>query len=107
MWIMRGEMEALAREKVVMDIKMLHSLTNYCHFIPQLNGQARAFIISNFPGWDWNDFTPRLIKKKILCFNEKDNPGYTMLSQGWFISSEVKSIEFIPQKNGVRVRIHS
>jgi hypothetical protein len=91
--------------KVVLDIEMLKSLTNYCHFIPQLNGQAEAFIIENFPEWDWNDFVPRLIDKKILRFNEKDNPEFTMLSQGLFISADVQVIEFIPQKNGVRVKV--
>jgi hypothetical protein len=32
------------------------------------------------------------------------NPEFTMLSQGLFISSDVQSIEFIPQKKGVRVK---
>ena len=91
--------------KVVLDIEMLKGLTNYCHFIPQLNGQAEAFIAENFPEWDWNDFVPRLIDKKILKFNELDNPEFTMLSQGLFISADVQAIEFIPQKNGVRVKV--
>ena len=84
---------------------MLKSITNYCHFIPQLNGQARTFITEHFPGWDWNDFVPRLIDKGILKFNELDNPEFTKLSQGLFISSDVQAIEFIPQKNGVRVKV--
>jgi hypothetical protein len=28
-----------------------------------------------------------------------------MLSQGLFISADVQAIEFIPQKNGVRVKV--
>jgi hypothetical protein len=95
----------MTKSKVVMDIEMLKSLTHYCHFIPQLNGQAEAFITENFPGWDWNDFVPRLIDKKILRFNEADNPEFTMLLQGLFISADVQAIEFIPQKNGVRVKV--
>lgn len=95
----------MTKSKVVLDIKMLGRLTNYCHFIPQLNGQARAFIESSFPGWDWNDLVPRLIDKKILRFNEKDNPEFTMLPQGLFISADIQAIEFIPQKNGVRVKV--
>mgnify|MGYP000941297529 CR=1 FL=1 len=95
----------MTKSKVVMDLKMLSSLTNYCHFIPQLNGQARAFIERNFPGWDWNDLVPRLIDKKILKFNELDNPDFIMLSQGLFISADVQAIEFIPQKNGIRVKV--
>jgi len=95
----------MTKSKVVVDIKMLGRLTNYCHFIPQLNGQARASIESNFPGWDWNDFVPRLIDKKILKFNELDNPEFRMLSQGLFISVDVQAIEFTPQKNGIRVKV--
>jgi hypothetical protein len=95
----------MTKSKVVMDIKMLGRLTNYCHFIPQLNGQAREFIERNFPEWEWNDFVPRLIDKKILKFNELDNPEFTMLSQGLFVSVDVQAIEFIPQKNGVRVKV--
>jgi hypothetical protein len=95
----------MTKAKVVLDIKMLGRLTNYCHFIPQLNGHARSFIESNFPGWDWNDFVPRLIDKKILKFQELDNPEFTMLSQGLFISADVQAIEFMPQKNGVRVKV--
>ncbi len=95
----------MTNSKVVMDFEMLSRLTNYCHFIPQLNGQARAFIAKHFPGWDWNDFVPRLIDKGILKFNEPDNPEFTKLSQGLFISADVQAIEFIPQKNGVRVKV--
>jgi hypothetical protein len=48
---------------------------------------------------------PRLIDKKILKFNELDNPEFRMLSQGLFISVDVQAIEFMPQKNGVRVKV--
>jgi hypothetical protein len=30
---------------------------------------------------------------------------YAMLAQGLFISADVQAIEFIPQKNGVRVKV--
>jgi hypothetical protein len=33
------------------------------------------------------------------------NPEFTMLLQGLFISTDVQAIEFIPQKNGVRVKV--
>ena len=95
----------MTKSQITFDIDMLKSITNYCHFIPQLNGQARTFITEHFPGWDWNDFVPRLIDKGILKFNELDNPDFTKLSQGLFIASDVQAIEFIPQKNGVRVKV--
>lgn len=99
-----AEVGAAVRLKIVMDIEMLRRVTNYAHWIPGLRGLYREFFAEHFPGWDWNDFVPRLIDKKILRFNEKDNPEFTMLSQGLFISADVQAIEFIPQKNGVRVK---
>ena len=100
-----AEAGAAVRSKIIMDIEMLRSVTNYAHWIPGLRGLYREFFAEQFPGWDWNDFVPRLIDKKILKFNEVGNPEFTMLSQGLFISSDVQSIEFIPQKKGVRVKV--
>jgi hypothetical protein len=100
-----AESGAAVRSKIIMDIEMLRSVTNYAHWIPGLRGLYREFFAEHFPGWDWNDFVPRLIDKKILLFNEADNPQFTKLSQGLFVSADVQSIEFIPQKNGVRVKV--
>ena len=99
-----AEAGAAVRSRIIMDIEMLRRVTNYAHWIPGLRGLYREFFAEHFPGWDWNDFVPRLIDKKILRFNEVGNPEFTMLSQGLFISSDVQSIEFIPQKKGVRVK---
>ena len=84
---------------------MLRALTGYAHWIPITKGLHEEFFAENFPGWDWNDLVPRLLDKKILKFNERDNPDFIMLSQGLFIASDIQSIEFIPQKNGVRVKV--
>jgi hypothetical protein len=100
-----AEAGAAVRSKIIMDIEMLRSVTNYAHWIPGLKGLYREFFAEHFPGWDWNDFVPRLIDKKILRFNEVGNPEFTMLLQGLFISTDVQAIEFIPQKNGVRVKV--
>ena len=100
-----AEAGAAVRSKIIMDIEMLRSVTNYAHWIPGLRGLYREFFAEHFPGWDWNDFVPRLIDKKILRFNEKDNPEFTMRPQGLFISADVQAIEFIPQKNGIRVKV--
>ena len=100
-----AEAGAAVRSKIIMDTEMLRSVTNYAHWIPGLRSLYREYFADHFPGWDWNDFVPRLIDKKILRFNEKDNPEFTMLLQGLFISADVQAIEFIPQKNGVRVKV--
>lgn len=100
-----AESGATARSKIIMDIELLTRVTGYAHWIPGLRGLYREFFAEHFPGWDWNDFVPRLIDKGILKFNELDNPEFTKLSQGLFISTDVQTIEFIPQKNGVRVKV--
>ena len=100
-----AESGATARSKIIMDIELLTKVTGYAHWIPGIRGLYREFFAEHFPGWDWNDFVPRLIDKGILKFNELNNPEFTKLSQGLFISADVQSIEFIPQKNGVRVKV--
>ena len=100
-----AEYGATGRSKIIMDIEMLTRVTGYAHWIPGIRGLYREFFAEHFPGWDWNDFVPRLIDKGILKFNELDNPEFTKLSQGLFISADVQAIEFIPQKNGVRVKV--
>lgn len=88
-----------------MDIEVLREVTGYAHWIPITQGLHEEHFAEHFPGWEWNDLVPRLIDKKILKFNELDNPEFTMLPQGLFISADVQAIEFIPQKNGVRVKV--
>ena len=96
----------MERTKITLDIKMLRALTGYAHWIPITKGLHEEFFAENFPGWDWNDLVPRLLDKEILKFNERDNLDFIMLSQGLFIASDIQAIEFIPQKNGVRVKIN-
>ena len=100
-----AESGATARSKIIMDIELLTKVTGYAHWIPGIRGLYREFFAEHFPGWDWNDFVPRLLDKKILQFQGEGNPALTQLSQGLFISTDVQAIEFIPQKNGVRVKV--
>lgn len=96
----------MSRSKVIMNIQMLKTVTGYAHWIPITQGLHEEYFEENFPGWEWNDFVPRLLNRKILQFKGETNPALTQLSQGLYISSEIQTIEFIPQKNGVRVKIH-
>jgi hypothetical protein len=102
MW---GEVETMKRSKVTMDIETLRSITSYCHWIPITQGLHKEFFAENFPGWQWNDFVPRLLKKKILEFNGEGNDSLVKLWQGLYISSDIQSIEFIPNKSGVKISV--
>ena len=96
----------MKRSKVTMDIETLRSITSYCHWIPITQGLHKEFFAENFPGWQWNDFVPRLLDRKILHFNSEGNESLTKLWQGLYISSDIQSIEFIPYKNGVNIEIN-
>ena len=102
MW---GEVETMKRSKVTMDIETLRSVTSYCHWIPITQGLHKAFFAENFPGWKWNDFVPRLLKEKILEFNGEGNDSLVKLWQGLYISSEIRAIEFIPDKSGLKINV--
>ena len=95
----------MKRSKVTMDIETLRTVTGYCHWIPITQGLYKEYFAKNFPGWQWNDFVPQLFKKKILEINGDGNDSLTKLSQGLYISSDIQSIEFIPDKTGVKINV--
>ena len=65
-------------------------------------GLQKEFFAENYPGWEWNDFVPRLLKKKILVYQSED-PSFIKLRQGLYISGEIEFVEFAPGKNGIEV----
>ena len=97
----------MKRSKVTMDIETLRTVTGYCHWIPITQGLHKEYFAKNFPGWQWNDFVPRLLKQKILEFNGEGKDSLIKLWQGLYISSNIKAIEFIPGKSGVEINVLS
>lgn len=76
---------------LLLDIKALRLLVGYCHWIPALNGRQGQFVRESYPGWQWNQIVPVLIRKKVLVTDTKD-PEYQLLSQGLYISREIESL---------------
>jgi len=95
----------MKRSQVTMDISLLRDVCRYAHWIPILNGLHLEFFSENFPGWKWNDFVPKLLKKKILVIGNPDG-AHIKLSQGLFISPSIESIDFIPDKSGSKIVVH-
>ena len=93
------------RSPVTMNVDQLREVCAYAHWIPILNGLHLEFFEQNYPGWEWNDFVPRLLRKGILRVNAAEL-GSVKMSQGLFIAPNVESIDFIPGKRGVRVVIN-
>jgi hypothetical protein len=98
-------LDQMNREKVVLDIPALEKICSYSHWIPIFRGLHKPLFSENYPGWDWNDLVPRLLKKGVLVKSQLDS-SYVHLRQGLFISSSVESIEFTPTTSGVRVKVN-
>ena len=88
-----------------MDISLLRDVCGYAHWIPILKGLHLEFFEEKFPGWEWNDFVPKLLKKKILVVGNPDG-AHIKLSQGLFISPDIASVDFIPTEKGSRIVVH-
>ena len=97
--------DQVERARVTMTVDQLRSVCAYAHWIPILNGFHLEFFEKNYPGWDWNDFVPKLIRKGILRVNA-EGLGYIKMSQGLCVAPNVESIDFVPGKRGVRVVVH-
>ena len=93
------------RSPVTINVDQLRDVCAYAHWIPILNGLHLEFFTQNYPGWEWNDFVPKLLKKGILRTGVEDL-GYTKLKLGLCLAPDVSAIDFIPGKRGVKVVVH-
>ena len=98
----RAVVSTVERSRVTMNVDQLGDVCGYAHWIPILNGLHIEFFEQNYPGWEWNDFVPRLLRKGILRTRAEDL-GYTKLKLGLCLAPEVSAIDFIPGKRGVKV----
>jgi hypothetical protein len=91
-----------------LSVEDLLSLASYAHWIPMTRGLYKPYLERNFPGWEWNQIIPVLIKKKILVINSKD-PRHRALSHGLSIAREVAGVRISIQdeKTEIEVRIIS
>jgi hypothetical protein len=74
-----------------LDVEALRMLTGFCHWIPAVNGRQAQFVQERYPGWEWNQIIPVLIRKNVLVINAKE-PKYQLLSQGLYIAPEIESL---------------
>jgi hypothetical protein len=93
------------RSKVTMNVDQLRDVCAYAHWIPILNGLHLEFFERNYPGWEWNDFVPKLLRKGILRLGAEDL-GYTKLKLGLYVAPDVAEIDFIPGKCGVKINVN-
>ena len=93
------------RSPVSMNVDQLRDVCAYAHWIPILNGLHLEFFEQNYPGWRWNEFVPRLLRKGILRVSAEDL-GYTKLKLELYLAPNVRAIDFIPGVRGVKVVVH-
>ena len=84
---------------LVLDIAALREITRYAHWIPALRGISEEYIARNYPGWQWNEILPYLIKENVVS-KELGRSHTVPLSQGLSISREIKSVMITRTKNG-------
>ena len=90
------------RFPVTMNVDQLRDVCAYAHWIPILNGLHLEFFEQNYPGWEWNDFVPKLMRKGILRVGGEEL-GYTKLKLGLYLAPNVSAIDFFPGKREVKV----
>ena len=98
----RAVVSDVVRSPVTMNVDQLLDVCAYAHWIPILNGLHLEFFEQHYPGWEWNDFVPQLLRKGILRTRAEDL-GYTKLKLGLCLAPDVGAVDFIPGKRGVKI----
>ena len=87
---MRGAVQSM-NKPLTLDVEALREIAGYAHWIPITRGIYKDFLQRNYPGWEWNQIIPVLMKKKIVKVHTKD-PDFQLLSQGLYISGEIEAV---------------
>ena len=96
----------MTKSDLTLDLEALTLIAGYAHWIPITQGLHLDFFQENYPGWEWNDIIPVLIKKGVVMMNSKE-PNQRQLSQGLSIAHDVESLLIKRSKHGNRVTIHT
>jgi hypothetical protein len=106
MQYMRSEIQNMSETTLVLDIEALRTITGYAHWIPALRGISQEYINHHYPGWEWNDILPVLIKKGIVKRYSSD-PDQRKLSHDLSISHEIESLQISRTTIGKKVVIQT
>jgi hypothetical protein len=87
-----------------LSVEDLLSLTSYAHWIPMTRGLYKPYLEKNFPGWEWNQIIPFLIKKKILVINSKD-PRDRALCHGLYLVREINGVRICIQDERTEIEV--
>ena len=89
-------------ESIELDIDALHTITHYAHWIPALKGISEEYIARNYPGWQWNEIVPFLLREGVLT-KQLGQSQLIQLSNGISISQRIERVIITRTKKGLRV----
>jgi hypothetical protein len=89
---------------LTLDIEALQKIAGYGHWIPALKGFQRSYLATNYPGWDWNQIIPQLIREKIVHVNSL-SASHQRLANGLYISIEIESITMMISEYGIKATV--
>ena len=87
-----------------LDIAALRLVAGYAHWIPLIRGLHKDYFARNLPGWEWNQIIPVLIKKGIIKVGSKEADQQD-LSQGLYVSKDVRGVLIKPSKHLTKVTV--
>jgi hypothetical protein len=91
-------------ESIELDIDALHSITHYAHWIPALKGISEEYIARHYPGWQWNEIVPFLLREGVLT-KQSDKSQLIQLRNGISISQRIERVVITRTKKGLKVTI--
>jgi len=91
-------------ESIELDIDALHAVTHYAHWVPALRGISEEYIARNYPGWQWNEIVPFLLREGVLT-KQLDQSQLIQLRNGISISQTIEGVVITRTKKGLKVTI--
>ena len=89
---------------VDLDIQALRTITHYAHWVPALRGISEDYIARNYPGWEWNEIVPFLLREGVLT-KQLGQSQLIQLRNGISISQRIERVVITRTKKGLKVTI--
>ena len=93
----------MSRKVLILDVDQIRLLTNYCHWIPVIHGYTAKFVEETYPGWNWNDLIPKMIKQGLITIEPCKND--VKLWQGLWLKADITEVTAI--KNGKVIKFEA